>query len=531
MGEEAKYLTILVWLPQTLGQILNLTYWLQVKEYRFDRFFVFLGTQDGRSKLGLGVVFFKFFVVFLAILRKEFILALFILFLSLDIDFLRQLIGKNLKKPVATERIRNILLTSLIGICLVFVFCFLTRNIFYGILLGEVLSIASPFFGTLWTIPIVNKVKRKDIEKAKILLSEVKPTVIGVTGSYGKTTTKDFIAQILSRKYLTAKTEGSENTEFGIARKAVKNLRPGTKFFVVEMGAYKRGEIRRLCEIVNPTIGVITGIDPQHIALFGSLENIKKAKFELIQSLPEGGIALFNFSNQHCRELFLWAKNLNRNLRLYSYLLKTDKRYYPRASIVSEVISSTVEGVEFKVRLGKEDKIFFAPVTGVHFIENLTCALLISRLMGVSWKQIRQALGDITLPSFTMQKFRFDKNTVVIDDTYNSTPRGFAASLKYLSLFSGNKVIITGGIIELGDLSDKIHLNLAKAIKRLNAKVFLLNKGPFDVMKQILNDSVLFLDAEKLLEELKRPRKEKTTILLEGRLPQKILNYFRGERC
>ena len=143
--------------------------------------------------------------------------------------------------------------------------------------------------------------------------------VIGVTGSFGKTTTKDFIAHLLSQKYKTEKTLANQNTDWGIARKAA-DLAKDTEIFVVEMGAYKKGEIKKVTEFVKPNLAVVTGIEPQHLALFGSLQNIKEAKYELIQALPKNGEAVFNGNNIGCIEMFEWAKKDAKKASLYEVL-------------------------------------------------------------------------------------------------------------------------------------------------------------------------------------------------------------------
>jgi len=139
--------------------------------------------------------------------------------------------------------------------------------------------------------------------------------VIGITGSYGKSSTKEFLATILSAKYKVCKTSANRNSEIGVAETVLRELKPEHEIFIVEMGAYRTGEIKAICDIVHPTIGVLTAVSEQHLALFGSLEATKKAKYELIEALPENGIAIFNADNRATREL---AEQTLKPKRLYS---------------------------------------------------------------------------------------------------------------------------------------------------------------------------------------------------------------------
>jgi len=509
-----------LWLLQAVYQVLCWTYWLQVKEYRLDRFWVFLKTSDGRRRLGLIIIFLKF--LFLAFFN-EFPLFFFSLIFYIDTLFLKDLVERRIKKPVVTERIKKIWLTSLFG----FVIVFLTRNFLWG----EVLSILTPFLGIFLTIPIVNRVKKEEIRKALKVLNRVKPIVIGITGSYGKTTTKEFVAHLLSQKFKTAKTEGSENTEFGIARKTYKNVVKGTKFFVVEMGAYRKGEIAKLAKIVNPQVGIITGIEEQHLSLFGSLENIKNTKFELIEALPENGVAIFNLSNKDSQELAQKAR-LIKGLKVFGYYVGSKANDRVSADIFSKVVSATPEKINFKVFYNNEMRKLTANLTGIHFLENLTAAILVARHFGVPWKNIKKGCKSIKIPENRMEVYKLKTGSVVINDTYNSTPRAFESALKYLSLFKRKKrIVVTSGVIELGNVSDIFHRKIGEELAKFSDYVFLTNK---DFYKSISlgmgrKKSKLILGEEAEIREklIKLVKTNKNVFLLEGRIPASILEIFK----
>ena len=519
------FIIVLLWLPQAAGQVFSWAYWWQVKEYRFDRFWVFLKTKDGQRKLGVFSIVVKLLSLTFAFISP---FIPFLVFLLLYLQLVKNIFKKELQRPVITERIKKIYATSIFGM-IVALMGFYFIGILRSLILGELLLILTPYLGILWTVPIVNKVKKEEIRKAKLTLQRIKPVVIGITGSYGKTTTKEFVHQILSQKFKTAKTEGSENTEFGIARKTQKNVTSGTKYFVVEMGAYKMGEVKKLCSIVSPKIGIITGIEPQHFALFGSLENIKKAKFELIESLPKNGIAIFNLSNRYCRELYLKAKKLNRNLKVYGYELVTKGKVGKMADLYSKIDTKDPKGISFTAfEKGKRHKLF-APVYGEHFVENLTGTILVSRLLKLSWDEITDGVSKISLPDKTMNVIKKSGNRVVIDDSHNSSPHGFKAALKYLNLYKDfKKIVVTPGIIELGNESAKVHRELAGIMSVEADSVFVTNEKPHKEMKNFIDKNKLSFikDSIKLSHELKTAYSENSVVLLEGKVQSNVLDKF-----
>ncbi len=518
-----NFFTIFVfWAIQAFSQILNWIYWLQTKEYRWDRFSVFFKSYEGVKKLGILFIFFKILTAFfLKLYPVGFLFLIGILYL----DFLTfwKLFTKNLKKPVFTQRAQKIFLASVLGI--------LATLFFRNLLVGEVLLLVTPFLGILWTTPIVNKIKREEIKKAREVLDSVKPIVIGITGSYGKTTTKEFVAHLLSQKFKVAKTEGSENTEFGVARKAILNVKSGTEFFVVEMGAYKRGEIKKLTEIVHPSIGILTGIEEQHLALFGSLENIKKAKFELIESLPQEGLAIFNFNNKHCRELFLRAKKLKSKLKVLSYFVKhsTQESWDENADIVARVLSFKRKSIVFEVKYKSAKHVFSTNLTGEHLLENLTAGILVAKLFGVSWKKIEEGVKNLVLPKGTMNVYELGGN-IIIDDTYNSTPSSFEAAINYLKSFKNKRrIVITSGIIELGQRSGAIHQKIGKLLSGKAEIVYLTNRDFLNDLKKGMTkkDKLIYVNEDKLYQIVKGILNSKdSVVLLEGRLPAKIMLEF-----
>jgi len=476
---QKSIILVIFWLPQAIRQLLIWIYWIQIKEYRFDRFRLFFSSISGRNNTEVNIIVFKIATLILALILRESQNALILLFTLFDLSVLIDIKKETLRKPVFTQRAKRIFITALLIALLPPMFGFITGELgTLHFIFAEILLVISPFAGVLWTQPIVQKIKSEEIKIAKEKISKVSPIVIGITGSYGKSSTKEFVAQILSKKYEVLKTTGNENTEFGIARKIRDFLEKSTEFFVAEMGAYKQGEIKKLTAIVKPSVAIITGIEEQHLSLFGNLENIKKTKFELIEALPPDGIAIFNLSNAYCLELAERARELSTHVKVLGYYVAREKKdnRFKDADIVSRVISADTHSIKIKVHFNEDEKTIKTSLTGLHFIENITAAILVARLFKVSWKDIKKACGNIKLPEKTMSVSKLESGVILIDDTHNSTPRAFESALEYLSLFKDKrKVVITSGIIELGAKSDEIHERLAKMMSNSVEKVFLTN--------------------------------------------------------
>ncbi|MCK4891744.1 MAG: hypothetical protein KAS78_03695, partial [Candidatus Pacebacteria bacterium] len=221
-----------------------------------------------------------------------------------------------------------------------------------------------------------------------------KVKVIGITGSYGKTSTKEFLYAILSQKYKVVKTEGNNNTNIGVAYTVLNKVSDNYDYFICEMGAYKIGEIKEMCEIVNPEIGILSGINEQHLDLFGSIENTKKAKFELIRALPENGMAVINKSIKY-QVLSIKAKNIEHfSLNNVSGI-----------KVCQDYVEFDYKNYKFKVNL-----------LGKHYIENVLSAIITAEYLEMSLDEISEAVKKIKPTEFMMRKLDGPNNSVFIDD-------------------------------------------------------------------------------------------------------------------
>lgn len=335
------------------------------------------------------------------------------------------------------------------------------------------------------------------IAKRKIK-SNPRLTTIGITGSFGKTSTKEFLYQLLEKDFKVLKTIGSQNTEIGIAKTVIRNLKSNNDFFIVEMGAYKKGEIAAICKIVKPKVGIITGVNIQHLELFGSLENIMKAKFELVLSIQKGGVIIFNYDNKLVRQMVEWTKKRRPDLKMI--FCSTDKskvqelRKNGRETILATNQLVQPHVLSFDMECKNKTRTVRTSLSGVQNIPNLLLASGASMYLGLSFDRIVDLITSIKSADKTMKIISKEKKMAVIDDTFNANPDGVTAALDYMKIYKGKKILVLTPLIELGKESRRIHNELGRKAGKICDKIILTNNNFYSD----INDGVKETEEKKL---------------------------------
>lgn len=361
------------------------------------------------------------------------------------------------KKPlVYTARVIRIficvgLLCSLLSWLMVFVLpdpCYALTVLL--IPLSSVLVLASVYIlkpvEKIITLYFINDAKR-------ILASRPDLKIIGITGSYGKTSTKFILSTILSEKYSVLTPPASYNTTLGVVRVIREQLQPDDELFVCEMGSRHIGDIKEICDIVHPQNAIITSIGPQHLDTFGSIDGVKKGKFEIIQSLNGDSYGIFASSNDDIIELYdkTSCKKLIAGFRACD-------------DIRAENIAVSSNGSSFDLIFPDgTKKSCTTSLLGKHNISNILVSAAAAYVYGLTPDQIARGISKITPVEHRLQIVRKSPVTV-IDDAFNSSPNGASAALDVLSQFENKKIIITPGFVELGEFEDKYHLEFGKKI-------------------------------------------------------------------
>ena len=281
-------------------------------------------------------------------------------------------------------------------------------------------------------------------------LTEMAPVVVGVTGSFGKTSTKFAIASLLGDPGEVLATPGSFNTPLGLTRTINEQLTERHRFLVAEMGAYKEGEIAELCNLVHPTVGVLTAIGPAHLDRFGSMDAIRRGKYEIVTSLPDDGTAVMNVDDPEVRAL------ADRTDRVAVVRYGIDPAGRP--NVTAADIEVTHRGTSFTVadsRTGETLKVS-TRLLGRHSIGHVLAAVAVAVTTGRRLDELAPAIAALEPVEHRLQLIEGTGGITVIDDAFNSNPAGAAAALDVLaSMPARRKVVVTPGIIELGPLQER----------------------------------------------------------------------------
>ena len=348
------------------------------------------------------------------------------------------------KKPfVMTKRMQRLLVTYAILHLLALVFLlFMPDGGGFGALLCSFCLTGAPWLLLLadsLNRPVEKAIDNHYIRDAKRILADCPDlTVIGVTGSYGKTSVKFFLEKLLSAEYNVLVTPENYNTTLGVVRTIRERLRAQHKLFVCEMGARNVGDIKEICDLVHPKYGVITAIGPQHLESFGSLGNIIKTKFELAEALPADGILFANQDDVNIR-------NRKPSVQVVGYGLTRGDYMVENLAVSPRGSTFTLRGVEFRTRL-----------LGAHNVQNICAAIAVANTLGIPLEKLRLPVQQLESVPHRLQLLGGGARTV-IDDAYNSNPAGAAAALEVLSAFPALRILVTPGMVELGEKQESLN--------------------------------------------------------------------------
>ncbi|MDE6427989.1 MAG: UDP-N-acetylmuramoyl-tripeptide--D-alanyl-D-alanine ligase, partial [Muribaculaceae bacterium] len=304
---------------------------------------------------------------------------------------------------------------------------------------------ASPWIAmaAVWLLkPVEKRINQKYVDDAaRIIASMPDLKVIGITGSYGKTSTKHYLQRILSEKFSVCMTPGSFNTTMGVVRTIREYLKPYDQVFICEMGAKQPGDIKEICDLVHPVCGIVTAVGPQHLESFKTIENVQRTKFELIDSLPADGLAIIN------DDFPFVANRPVSNVEAIRYGVKGR----PEIQYWVDDINYSASGTDFTIWSHDAEPLrLHTQLVGECNVSNLVAAVIVGLRLGVSREQIAYAVEKIEQVEHRLSIKRLPGNVTIIDDAFNSNPTGSAMALDVLAAMPGTRVIITPGMIELG---------------------------------------------------------------------------------
>ena len=384
---------------------------------------------------------------------------------------------KNLKKEPTkikfkvTSRVKRMIVTFVLIYGATLYACFHASTLVSS-LLFSIFIILNCFM--VYLVNIINKPIEKCVyyyyfTKAKRKVKDMpRLNVVGITGSYGKTSSKNILADILKVKYDTLPTPKNFNTPYGLMLTINNHLDKFTEYFIAEMGACEVGQIKELCDFVHPKYGILTRVGVAHLDSFKSEENIQKTKFELIESLPSDGLGILNMDDpkqvsykikNNCQIKWIGIENKN-------------------ADVIATNIKATYQGMSFDVKFKGDKKTYTleTKLLGQANVYNILAAITLASHLGMSMEEITRGVKGIRTIEHRLE-LKKQGNLNIIDDAYNSNPIGAKMALDTLKLMPGKKVIVTPGMIELKDKQYELNFEFGRQIASACDQVILVGKN------------------------------------------------------
>lgn len=517
-----EYLLTIPWLLYIFLRTKKALHMLQQNLYNDDNRYI-KWMKNNFSKIMSSYELIQLLLIPLIILLKlNIVIYIAFGFIYLVLFIINRNVMKNekVKKPlVVTARVKRILTTMFIvyGLLIYFIHVRLDVNYLLLITILGYLQYIIALLAVKINIPVEKLVYLKFKTKAMNKLKSMPNLkVIGITGSYGKTSSKNILSEILNVKYSALPTPKNLNTPYGLIMTINNNLDKFDEIFIAEMGAYKIGEIQTLCDLVHPKYGILTRIGTAHLELFGSQENIQKGKFELIESLPNDGVAVLNADDP-------LQVNYNLKNKVKTLWISIDNDGDFKATNIK--ISNIGTTFDLEIKGDKNKYKFETRLLGYANIYNILASIALGYELKIS---IEQLVGAVKGVKPVEHRLELKKNGDIfyLDDAYNSNPVGSKMALDVLSTMPGKKIIVTPGMIELGSLQEEANMKFGEYIADVCDEVILIGKKQTEPIQKGLKNKkydekhlhVLedVLDAFPLIQKLK----DKTTyVLLENDLP------------
>ena len=396
-----------------------------------------------------------------------FIFYFFILFVPTLVLWYRKLD----KKLVFTARIKRFFGFLVLAVVFQDILCFLSpKCAIYGVILPLLFSYLASY---LYEKILFYGYKKSALKK---LSSNKNLKIIAITASYGKTSIKNFLYEVLASKYKVYKTPRSINTLAGIIKDINENLSDDLDFYIVEAGARQKGDIDEIARFVNPQIAIVGQIGEQHIEYFKSLENIRNTKMELLNS-------------DRLEQAFIHV----------SANVKKDKNIVTYGNDLNNIASS-LSGINFEIKLDGINEKFHTKLLGAFNANNLEVVILAALYLGINLEDIKSSIENISTVEHRLQKIEAN-GKIIIDDSYNGNLQGMLSSYELINTYNGRKVIVTPGIVES---SEQANIELAKKIDNIFDLVIITGKVNLKILNQYITktEKLILRDKDELQNTL-----------------------------
>ncbi|MBP3431525.1 MAG: UDP-N-acetylmuramoyl-tripeptide--D-alanyl-D-alanine ligase [Clostridia bacterium] len=412
---------------------------------------------------------------------------------------------------VFTNRIKRLVFCDfLLKFSIFLLFFVLISNFWLKFSIVFAFLILSPIFvifSFLVALPIENQIKRNFIKRAKSKLAKMPCKTIAITGSFGKTSTKNILYQILSEEFDVCATPKSFNTPMGVCRAILENLKDTDDFFIVEFGARQKGDVAELSKLVGVDFGIITPIGNCHLETFGSLQNVADTKYELCEGAKN--LVVFNGKSEASKSLF-------EKFPKQKYLVATENSF-----AYAKNVEVTATGSEFSLVLDDKEFDCKTKLLGKSSIDNIVVASAMAYLLGESAYSIKMGIANLKPTPHRLQIIR-GALVDVIDDSYNSNLDGFKEALSVLSKFEGRKIVVSPGLVELGAAQYETNKLIGQEIAKI-ADVFVVmnatNREALSEGASSMNNLYFASTREEQTALLKKIVTKGDVVLFENDLP------------
>lgn len=410
---------------------------------------------------------------------------------------------------VYTMRVKRLFATNILlfvaitALALLFATEWATVIIAATLLLSNFLMLLANLVNT----PIEKAINRHYYNDAKRIIDSHKGLIIiGVTGSFGKTSTKNYLASVLAEKYNVLVTPGNFNTLLGVIRTIREQLRPYHQVFIVEMGAKQNNDIKEICDLVHPTIGIVTSVGEMHLETFKTVENIQETKFELINSLPAGGLGVINYDSEYIKSY----NGIKSPCKIIRYAVEGEGDYK-----ANDVVYGA-GGVSFTLGNGEH---YSSRLLGVGNLLNILASIAVADHLGVPANKQRNAIARLQ-PVEHRLSMKVANGITVLDDAYNSNPTGAKMSLGVLKEFAvgeGNKrIVITPGFVEMGTRQADANKELGSTIAVSCDYAIIVNAVNREAIKSGIEEGGLPAEKYFLADSLNHAHQQLAKILRPG---------------
>ena len=410
---------------------------------------------------------------------------------------------------VYTMRVKRLFATNILLFVAITALALLFATEWATVIIAATLILSNflMLLANLVNTPIEKAINRHYYNDAKRIIDSHKGLIIiGVTGSFGKTSTKNYLASVLAEKYNVLVTPGNFNTLLGVIRTIREQLRPYHQVFIVEMGAKQNNDIKEICDLVHPTIGIVTAVGEMHLETFKTVENIQETKFELINSLPAGGLGVINYDSEYIKSY----KGIKSPCKIIRYAVEGEGDYK-----ANDVVYGA-GGVSFTLGNGEH---YSSRLLGVGNLLNILASIAVADHLGVPANKQRNAIARLQ-PVEHRLSMKVANGITVLDDAYNSNPTGAKMSLGVLKEFAvgeGNKrIVITPGFVEMGTRQADANKELGRTIAVSCDYAIIVNAVNREAIKSGIEEGGLPAEKYFLADSLNHAHQQLAKILRPG---------------